>query len=90
MPWPSASSTSRASGSETISDRSETAIVALVLCAAGLAMIAPLLGRYGSPGAADVAMIAAAVAGFGAFAAAGRDTLRAIRRSHREREGGER
>ena len=50
-----------------MTDRLESAIVYLVLAAAGLVLVAPLLGRYGAPVAADVAVGGAAAAGIGAF-----------------------
>jgi hypothetical protein len=61
-------------------DRLESAIVCLVLAAVGLVLMAPLLGRYGSPVAADVAVGLAAASGFGAFFASAYDTLRATRK----------
>ena len=60
-------------------DRLEFAIVSLVLVAAGLVLAAPLLGRYGAPVAADVAVGGATAAGVGAFFAAAYNTLRAAR-----------
>ena len=63
-----------------MSDRTEIALAALSLAAAGLAMLAPLLGRAELPRAADVAMASAALCGVAAFALAGVHTLRAARR----------
>jgi hypothetical protein len=71
-----------------MSDRTELAIVALVMSAAGLILAAPVLGRSGAPGWADVAMFGAAAAGVGAFGLAGMQTLRAARRSSKEGGGG--
>ena len=63
-----------------MSDRSELAIVCLVLVAAALALGAPVLGRWGAANAADGMMGAASAAGIAAFALAARDTVRAVRR----------
>ena len=62
-----------------MADRLELAIVSLVLVAAGLVLAAPLLGRYGAPGAADAAVAGATAAGVGAFFATAYNTLRAAR-----------
>ena len=62
-----------------MADRLEVAIVCLVLVAAGLVLVAPLLGRYGAPVAADVAVGGATAAGVGAFFATAYNTLRAAR-----------
>jgi len=67
-----------------MTDRIESAIVCLVLMATGLVLVAPLLGRYGAPRAADVAMGAAAAAGVCAFVAATLETLRAARRERHD------
>jgi hypothetical protein len=64
-----------------VTDRIESAIVCLVLVAAGLVLMAPLLGRYGAPVAADVTVGVAAVAGVAAFFAAAYNTLRASRKA---------
>lgn len=74
------------------SDRTEVWIVGLVLAASGLVMVAPLLGRWGAPGLATAAMLAATGCGLGAFGAAGVHTVRAARRARpaaeeTEREG---
>jgi hypothetical protein len=61
-------------------DRTEVAIVTLVMAAAGLALVAPLLGRGGIPGWADVAMGLASGAGIGAFALVAVHTYRAATR----------
>jgi len=69
-----------------MSDRSELAIVCLVLLAGALVLGAPLLGRSGATSVADGMMAAAAAAGFAAFLVAARDTLHALRRQ-RARNG---
>jgi hypothetical protein len=61
-------------------NRLETAITCLVLAAIGLVLAAPLLGRYGAPVAANVAVGLAAASGVGAFLATALDTLRAARK----------
>jgi hypothetical protein len=61
-------------------DRIEVAIVLLVLAAAALVLAAPVLGRNGFRGAADIAMALAALAGISAFAVVTVDTLRSSRR----------
>ena len=72
-----------------MSDQSELTIVCLVLVAAALVLVAPLLGRAGAASAADLTMATAAAAGVAAFAVAARDTLRAMRRVRaRARNGG--
>jgi len=71
-----------------VSDRSELAIVCLVLVAAALALGAPLVGRWGAATAADLMMATAAAAGLGAFALAARDTVRAARRPSASNGGG--
>jgi hypothetical protein len=63
-----------------MSDRTEITIVALVMAAAGLILLAPLLGRYGAPGWADVVMLLAASAGVGAFAVVAVHTFRTATR----------
>ena len=74
-----------------MADRSELLIVGLVLSAAALVLVAPLLGRSGAAGTADVTMATAAAAGIAAFAIAARETLRATRRAKaRARNGAER
>ena len=70
-----------------MSDRSELAIVCLVLLAGALVLVAPLLGRSGVTSAADAMMAAAAAAGFAAFLVAARDTLRAVRRQRASNRG---
>jgi hypothetical protein len=62
-------------------DRLESAIICLVLAAVGLVLMAPLLGRYGAPVAANVAVGLAAASGIGAFFAAAFETLRAARKA---------
>jgi hypothetical protein len=52
----------------------------LVLLAVACVLAAPVLGRSGHPGAADLAMLAAAGCGVASFALAGAATLRAARR----------
>ena len=64
-----------------VSDRTETAIAALALAAAGLVLGAPRLGRLGLPGLADLAMASAAACGLAAFAAAADHSVRAVRRA---------
>jgi hypothetical protein len=66
-------------------DRTEVAIVVLVMAAAGLILVAPLLGRSGIPGWADVAMGLASGAGIGAFVLVAVHTCRA---AMRRRDGG--
>ena len=61
--------------------RSEAWVIALVLVAAGSVLAAPVIGRLGAPGLADVAMWLAASCGVGAWAIAGISTFRAARRS---------
>lgn len=65
--------------------RSDLSLALLVLGAAGCVLVAPVLGRAGHPGAADLAMGAAAVCGVASFALAGVATLRAARRAGRAR-----
>jgi hypothetical protein len=48
-------------------DHTEVAIIILVMAAAGLILLAPLLGRLGVPGWANVVMALASGAGVGAF-----------------------
>jgi hypothetical protein len=63
-----------------VGDRSETAIIVLVLLAAGAVLAAPVIGRLGAPGLADGAMWLAAGCGLAAFGVAGVSTVRAARR----------
>ena len=63
-----------------MSDRAEIAIAVLSLAAAGLVILAPMLGRAELARAADVAMASAALCGVAAFALAGVHSLRAARR----------
>ena len=58
-------------------DRLESVVVYLVLAAAGGVLVAPVLGRYGAPMLANLAVAVAAAAGAGAFLATAYDTLRA-------------
>jgi hypothetical protein len=60
--------------------RTEVAIVVLVMAAAGLILVAPLLGRGGSPGWADVTMGLASGAGLAAFVVVAVYTCRAAMR----------
>lgn len=60
--------------------RTELAIVILVMAAAGLILVAPLLGRSGSPGWADMVMGLAAGAGLTAFVLVAVHTCRAALR----------
>ena len=62
--------------------RTELAIVILVMAAAGLILVAPLLGRSGSPGWADLVMGLAAGAGLAAFMLVAVYTCRATRRQN--------
>jgi 4-amino-4-deoxy-L-arabinose transferase-like glycosyltransferase len=62
-----------------MADRSESWIAALALVAAGLVLVAPVLGRTGHAGAADAAMALAAACGLASFLLAGAATLRAAR-----------
>jgi hypothetical protein len=64
-------------------DRTETRIVLLVLAAAALVLAAPVVGRAGAPGLADLVMGLAATCGLAAFASAAVHTLRAARRAPR-------
>jgi hypothetical protein len=59
------------------------------MAAAGLILVAPVLGRGGAPGWADVVMGLAAGAGVGAFVLAALHTLRAARRHGTEEKGEE-
>jgi hypothetical protein len=61
-------------------ERTEIVIIALVMAAAGLILLAPLLGRVGAPGWADVVMALASGAGVGAFVLVTGVTVRAARR----------
>jgi hypothetical protein len=72
-----------------MSDRSELAIVCLVLVAGALVLGAPLLGRAGAARAADGMMVVAAAAGLAAFLVAAWETVHAVRRQ-RTRDGGAR
>lgn len=68
-----------------MSRRSELAFAVLILAASALVMLAPLVGRAGYAGLADVTMVLAAAGGVGSFVWAAAHTLRAARR----REGAE-
>jgi len=59
--------------------RSDLGLAVVVLSAAALVLVAPVLGRLGYAGAADVVMVAAAGCGVASFAMAGAATLRAAR-----------
>ena len=61
-------------------ERTEIVIVALVMAATGLILLAPLLGRVGAAGWADVVMALASGAGVGAFVLMAVVTVRAARR----------
>ena len=63
-------------------------IMVLVMAAAGLILVAPLLGRGGMPGWADVAMGLASGAGIGAFVLIAVHTCRAATRHSNGRKGG--
>jgi hypothetical protein len=69
-------------------ERTEVVIVALVVAAAGLILLAPLLGRAGAPGWADVVMAIASGAGVGAFVLVTVVTVRAARRRGDGGKGG--
>jgi len=69
-------------------DRTEVVIMVLVMAAAGLILVAPLLGRGGMPGWADVAMGLASGAGIGAFVLVAVHTCRAATRRSNGRKGG--
>jgi hypothetical protein len=69
-------------------DRTEVVLAALVAAAAGLILLAPLLGRVGAPGWADVVMVLASVAGVAAFALAAVVTYRAARHCGAGGKGG--
>jgi hypothetical protein len=60
---------------------SDLPLATSALAAAGFALLAPVLGRIGHPAAADLALAAAALCGFGSFALAGLATYRAHRRA---------
>jgi hypothetical protein len=64
------------------------AIVVLVMAAAGLILVAPLLGRSGLLGWADIAMGLASGAGVGAFVLVAVHTCRAAMRHHDREKGG--
>jgi hypothetical protein len=66
-------------------DRAEVAIVALVLLAAGGVLLAPVVGRQGAEGLANLIAAGAALCGLAAFGAAGAVTLRAARSGRRSR-----
>jgi hypothetical protein len=66
-------------------DRAEVAIVALVLLAAGGVMLAPVVGRHGADGLANLIAVGAALCGLAAFGAAGAVTLRSARSGRRGR-----
>jgi hypothetical protein len=70
-------------------DRTDVAIVTLVMAAAGLILLAPLLGRLGAPGWADTVMVLAAGAGVCAFVLVAVYTFCAARRRGQGRKGGE-
>jgi hypothetical protein len=69
-------------------ERTEIVIVALVMAATGLILLAPLLGRVGAPGWADVVMALASGAGMGAFVLMAVVTVRAARRRDDGGRGG--
>lgn len=70
-------------------DRTEVAIVALIMSAAGLILLAPLLGRLGAPGWADMVMALASGAGVCPFILVAVATFRAARRGSEGRKEGE-
>jgi energy-converting hydrogenase Eha subunit C len=72
-----------------VADRGDARIAALALLASGFVMAAPVLGRTGYAGAAEVTVVLAASCGLGSFLLAGLATVRAARarsRSAREAE----
>ncbi|RIK95914.1 MAG: hypothetical protein DCC71_22885 [Proteobacteria bacterium] len=73
-----------------MSARGEAPLAVLVLLAAAFVLAAPLVGRAGHPGAADVLMGLAAGCGVLSFGVAGWATLRAARRGTRPPQGGDR
>jgi hypothetical protein len=69
------------------SDRTESAIVVLVLVASGAVLLAPVAGRAGAVWLAHALAVRAAASGLAAFGAAAAETLRdARRRGHRREE----
>jgi hypothetical protein len=66
-----------------VSERSESAIVLLVLAAVGGVLAAPVLGRLGAPVLADSMMWVAAGCGVAAFVVTAVSTFRAARRDGR-------
>jgi hypothetical protein len=70
-----------------MSDRLEMAIIVLVMAAAGLILVAPVVGRGGAPGWADALMGLAAGAGVGAFVLVAVHTCRAARHHGTEEKG---
>jgi uncharacterized membrane protein YhaH (DUF805 family) len=62
-----------------VTDRSEAWIAVLALVAAGLVLVAPVLGRTGHAGAADVAMAIGATCGLVSFLIAAAATVRDVR-----------
>ncbi len=70
-----------------MTDRLESAIVCLVLAAAGGVLVAPVIGRYGAPILANLAVGLAAAAGIGAFLTTAYDTLRATRKAAKRPRG---
>jgi hypothetical protein len=72
------------------SDAGDLPLAMLVLVGVACALAAPVLGRSGHPGVADLAMLAAAGCGVASFALAGAATLRAARRGAGAQRRGER
>jgi O-antigen/teichoic acid export membrane protein len=72
-----------------VSERSDTALVVLVLLAIVAVLFAPIVGRSGWPTLATALMAMAAGAGVASFGLALRATLRAGRRLPRAGAGGE-
>jgi hypothetical protein len=70
-------------------ERTEVVIVTLIMAAAGLILLAPLLGRLGAPAWADVVMALASGAGVCAFILVAVVTFRAARRGDEGRKEGE-
>jgi len=72
-----------------MADRGDAGIAALALSASILVMGAPVLGRTGHTGAAEIAVALAAACGLGSFLLAGLATLRATRAQSRAARGAE-
>ncbi|MDX1650171.1 MAG: hypothetical protein R3263_09990 [Myxococcota bacterium] len=71
------------------SDRTESAIIVLVLVASGSVLAAPVAGRAGAETVAHALAIVAAGSGLAAFGTAGVNMFRSARRAGRRPEGEE-